>query len=32
MADQIETLKQLQALDGELFRLRKQVEDKPREL
>lgn len=32
MADQIETLKQLQALDGEIYRLRKQEQDKPREL
>jgi len=32
MPDQIETLKQLQALDGEMFRLRKQEEGKPREL
>lgn len=32
MPDQIETLKQLQALDGEIFRLRKQLQDKPREL
>src|SRR3989338_9339438 len=32
MPDQIETLKQLQAIDGEIFRLRKQLEDKPREL
>lgn len=32
MADQIETLKQLQTLDGEIYRLRKQEQDKPREL
>ena len=32
MPDQIETLKQLQAFDGEIFRLRKQEEQKPREL
>jgi predicted nucleic acid-binding Zn-ribbon protein len=32
MPDQIETLKQLQAIDGEIFRLRKQEQDKPREL
>ena len=32
MADQLETLKQLQALDGALFRLRKQEEEKPQEL
>ena len=32
MPDQIETLKQLQAIDGEMFRLRKQEDEKPREL
>ena len=32
MPDQIETLKQLQAIDGEIFRLRKQEEEKPHEL
>ena len=32
MADQIETLRQLQQLDGEIYRLRKQEQDKPREL
>jgi predicted nucleic acid-binding Zn-ribbon protein len=32
MADQIETLKQLQTIDGEIFRLRKQEAEKPREL
>ena len=32
MPDQLEILKQLQTLDGELFRLRKQQEGKPREL
>jgi predicted nucleic acid-binding Zn-ribbon protein len=32
MADQFELLKQLQVLDGELFRLRKAAEDRPREL
>ncbi len=32
MADQIETLKQLQTLDGEIYRLRKQEQDKPLEL
>jgi len=32
MADQLEQLKKLQALDGELFRLRKLQEEKPREL
>ena len=32
MADQLEILKQLQALDGELFQLRRQQQDKPREL
>ena len=32
MADHIETLKQLQTIDGEIFRLRRQEQDKPREL
>ena len=32
MADQIDLLKQLQAFDGELYRLRKQQREKPREL
>jgi len=32
MADQIETLKQLQQFDGELYRLRQQQREKPREL
>jgi predicted nucleic acid-binding Zn-ribbon protein len=32
MSDQIEILKKLQAIDGELYRLRRQEEDKPREL
>ncbi|PIQ83777.1 MAG: hypothetical protein COV75_05655 [Candidatus Omnitrophica bacterium CG11_big_fil_rev_8_21_14_0_20_63_9] len=32
MADQLETLKQLQRLDGELYQLRKTQQDKPREL
>jgi predicted nucleic acid-binding Zn-ribbon protein len=32
MPDQIDTLKQLQAIDGEIFRLRKREQDKPREL
>ena len=32
MADQLEILKRLQAVDGELFRLRKAQEEKPREL
>jgi predicted nucleic acid-binding Zn-ribbon protein len=32
MADQIESLKRLQAIDGELYRLRRQEEEKPREL
>ena len=32
MAEQLETLKRLQALDGELFRLRREQQDKPREL
>ena len=32
MADQLEILKQLQTLDGELFRLRREQEEKPREL
>ena len=32
MADQLELLKQLQRLDGELFHLRRQQEEKPREL
>ena len=32
MADQLETLKRLQLLDGELFALRRQQEEKPREL
>jgi len=32
MADQLELLKQLQAIDGQLFTLRRQQEDKPREL
>ncbi len=32
MADQLELLKQLQVLDGQLFRLRKQQQEKPREL
>lgn len=32
MADQIELLKQLQVLDGDLFRLRRQQEQKPQEL
>ena len=32
MADQLELLKQLQAIDGELFRLRKQQQEKPAEL
>jgi hypothetical protein len=32
MSDQVEILKKLQAIDGELYRLRRQEEDKPREL
>jgi predicted nucleic acid-binding Zn-ribbon protein len=32
MAEMLETLKHLQAVDGELFRLRKAQQDKPREL
>lgn len=32
MADQLDILKRLQAVDGELFRLRRQQEEKPREL
>ncbi len=32
MADQLEILKQLQALDGEIFQLRRQQQEKPREL
>jgi len=32
MADQLDVLKQLQGIDGELFRLRRQQEEKPREL
>lgn len=32
MADQLELLKRLQALDGELYRLRRQQEEKPHEL
>jgi len=32
MPDQIDTLKQLQMIDGDIFRLRKQEQDKPREL
>ena len=32
MADQLELLKQLQAIDGDLFRLRRQQQDKPNEL
>lgn len=32
MADQLETLKRLQAIDGQLFRLHKQQEEKPLEL
>lgn len=32
MADQIDTLKQLQVVDGEIYRLRKQEQEKPREL
>jgi predicted nucleic acid-binding Zn-ribbon protein len=32
MADQLETLKQLQQLDAEIFQLRKSQQDKPREL
>ena len=32
MADLLEILKKLQAIDGELFRLRRQQEEKPREL
>ena len=32
MADQLEILKRLQVVDGELFRLRKAQEEKPREL
>jgi len=32
MAGELEILKQLQAIDGELFQLRKQQRDKPREL
>ncbi len=32
MGDQLEILKRLQAIDGELFRLRRQEEEKPREL
>ena len=32
MADQLEILKRLQTIDGELFRLRKQQREKPREL
>ena len=32
MADQLEVLKQLQAIDGELYRLRRQQDEKPREL
>ena len=32
MADQIELLKQLQVLDGELYKLRRQQQEKPAEL
>ncbi len=32
MSDHLEVLKQLQAIDGELFRLRRAQQDKPREL
>ena len=32
MADQLEVLKRLQAVDGELFRLRRQQQEKPQEL
>ena len=32
MADQLELLKQLQTIDGEIFRLRRQEQEKPREL
>ena len=32
MTDQLELLKRLQGIDGELYRLRRQLEDKPREL
>ena len=32
MADQIDILKQLQAIDGQLFRLRKEERDRPKEL
>lgn len=32
MADQLEILKKLQTLDGELYRLRRQQEEKPKEL
>ena len=32
MADQLEVLKRLQAIDGELFRLRRQQQEKPEEL
>ena len=32
MADQLDTLKRLQAIDGELFRLRKEEKEKPKEL
>jgi predicted nucleic acid-binding Zn-ribbon protein len=32
MADQLDILKQLQAIDGELFRLRREEREKPREL
>ena len=32
MADQLELLRRLQVVDGELFRLRKQQQEKPREL
>ena len=32
MADQLELLKRLQTLDGELFRLRRQQQEKPLEL
>lgn len=32
MADQLDVLRQLQAIDGQLFQLRRQLEEKPREL
>ena len=32
MADQLDLLKQLQTIDGDLFRLRRQQQEKPREL